>query len=46
MVVPGAPEWPSYADDATNFVFRKDESYIETDDDRAEGVAFVNSLVR
>ncbi|KAI4913672.1 hypothetical protein J4E90_005392 [Alternaria incomplexa] len=41
-----APEWPSYATNATNFVFRKDQSYIEDDDDRVEGVAYINSLVR
>jgi carboxylesterase type B len=40
------PEWPSYAGNATNFVFRKDRSYIEEDDDRAEGVAYINNLVR
>ncbi|KAI4623046.1 uncharacterized protein J4E87_006139 [Alternaria ethzedia] len=40
------PQWPSYATNATNFVFRKDQGYIEDDDDRAEGVAYINSLVR
>jgi acetylcholinesterase len=40
------PEWSSYATNTTNFVFRKDQSYIEVDDDRAEGVAYINSLVR
>ncbi|KAH6882862.1 Alpha/Beta hydrolase protein [Alternaria rosae] len=40
------PGWPSYATNATNFVFRKDQSYVEDDGDRAEGVAFINSLVR
>ncbi|KAI4646799.1 hypothetical protein J4E93_005023 [Alternaria ventricosa] len=40
------PQWPSYATNATNFVFRKDQSYIEDDDDRAEGVAYINNLVR
>ena len=46
VAVSQAPEWPSYATNATNFVFRKDQSYIEDDDDRAEGVAYINSLVR
>jgi len=46
VAVSQAPEWPSYATNATNFVFRKDKSYIEDDDDRAEGVAYINSLVR
>jgi len=44
--VPQIPEWPSYASNATNFVFRKDQSYIEGDDDRAEGVAYINTLTR
>jgi acetylcholinesterase len=44
--VSNVPEWPSYASNATNFVFRKDQSYIEVDDDRAEGVAYINTLVR
>ncbi|CAN9203555.1 unnamed protein product [Alternaria alternata] len=44
--VPQIPEWPSYASNATNFVFRKDQSYIEEDDDRAEGVAYINALTR
>jgi hypothetical protein len=45
-VVPNTPEWPSYADEANNFVFRKDRSYIEGDSDREEGVGYINSLVR
>lgn len=45
-VVPGTPEWPSYASEAKNFVFRKDRSYVEADDDRTERVAYINSLVR
>ncbi|EMD59087.1 hypothetical protein COCSADRAFT_176311 [Bipolaris sorokiniana ND90Pr] len=44
--VPSTPEWPSYADEANNFVFRKDRSYVEGDSDREEGVAYINSLVR
>jgi hypothetical protein len=44
--VPQIPEWPGYASNATNFVFRKDQSYIEEDDDRAEGVAYINTLTR
>lgn len=44
--VPNTPEWPSYADEANNFVFRKDRSYVEGDSDREEGVAYINSLVR
>ncbi|KAF2844915.1 carotenoid ester lipase-like protein precursor [Plenodomus tracheiphilus IPT5] len=39
-------EWPQYRKNVTNFVFRADQSYIEDDDDRAEGVAYINTLVR
>ncbi|CAG8955695.1 hypothetical protein HYFRA_00010961, partial [Hymenoscyphus fraxineus] len=45
--VPGIVEWPKYsAGDAKNFVFRKDLSYIEPDTDRAEAVAYINTIVR
>ncbi|KAF2704146.1 lipase 3 precursor [Pleomassaria siparia CBS 279.74] len=44
--VPGVAEWPQYRKHVSNFVFRKDESYVEKDDDRAEGVAYINTLVR
>lgn len=40
------PAWPQYKKQVSNFVFRKDKSYIEADDDRKEGVAYINSLVR
>jgi acetylcholinesterase len=44
--VANAPEWPQYSGNATNFVFRADKSYIEKDDDRVEGIKYINSLVR
>lgn len=44
--VDGIAAWPQYGDSVSNFVFRADESYIEKDDDRTEGVAYINSLVR
>jgi hypothetical protein len=44
--VPGIMDWPNYAGNPTNFVFRTDRSYVEIDNDRAEGVAYMNSLVR
>jgi acetylcholinesterase len=44
--VHGIAEWPRYREKATNFVFRTDGSYVERDDDRKEGVAYINSLVR
>lgn len=45
-VVAGIAEWPRYGENATNFVFRTDKSYIEEDTDRAEGIAYINSIVR
>lgn len=47
-VVPNIATWPKYKKkkNATNFVFRKDKSYVEVDDDRAEGVTYINSIVR
>lgn len=44
--ISGIPEWPQYSKNVSNFVFRADKSYIEDDDDRVEGVAYINSLVR
>ncbi|KAJ4366737.1 hypothetical protein N0V95_000066 [Ascochyta clinopodiicola] len=38
--------WPQYGNSTSNFVFRNDRSYIEKDIDRAEGVAYINTLVR
>jgi hypothetical protein len=45
-VVAKVPVWTPYSKKATNFVFRADKSYVEKDDDRKEGVAFINSIVR
>ncbi|KAH9867231.1 hypothetical protein IAQ61_007823 [Plenodomus lingam] len=42
----GIPHWPQYGKNVTNFVFRTDRSYVEPDDDRLEGVAYINTLVR
>ncbi|KAL1612321.1 hypothetical protein SLS60_000547 [Paraconiothyrium brasiliense] len=44
--VSGIATWPQYGKSVSNFVFRADKSYIEEDDDREEGVAYINSLVR
>jgi acetylcholinesterase len=44
--VEGMPEWPQYGNRSANFVFRADQSYVEGDDDREEGVEFINSTVR
>jgi acetylcholinesterase len=50
MLTPGVvaevPVWQPYGGEPTNFVFRADKSYIEKDDDRGDGVAFINSIVR
>jgi acetylcholinesterase len=40
------PVWPHYGKQPTNFVFRTDKSYVEEDDDRSEGVAFINTIIR
>lgn len=39
-------KWPQYGNSTSNFVFRADQSYIERDTDRADGVAYINTLVR
>ncbi|KAJ5622170.1 Triacylglycerol lipase (LipA) [Penicillium herquei] len=42
------PEWPDFARNATNFVFRlpRNESYIELDDYRTAGMDYINSIAR
>ncbi|EIN05256.1 alpha/beta-hydrolase [Punctularia strigosozonata HHB-11173 SS5] len=42
--VKGAPQWPSYRHQKKNVVFKRKGSYVEDDDYRAKGVAFLNSL--
>ncbi|KAK4236688.1 Alpha/Beta hydrolase protein [Achaetomium macrosporum] len=54
--VTGIPKWPRYTsrrsrsepNTASNFVFRlpRGESYVEQDDYRAEGMAYINSIPR
>jgi hypothetical protein len=44
--VPDIDLWPQYGESASNFVFRLDKSYIEKDDDRTDGVTYINTLVR
>jgi acetylcholinesterase len=46
IIVAELPSWPKYGKQPTNFVFRADKSYVEPDDDRKEGVDFINSIVR
>lgn len=44
--VSGIAAWPQYKKSVSNFVFRADKSYIEKDDAREKGVAYINTLVR
>ncbi|RDW67168.1 putative triacylglycerol lipase (LipA) [Aspergillus mulundensis] len=44
------PQWPEYSasSDPSNFVFRlpRDDSYVEKDDYRVEGIAYLNTIPR
>ncbi|KAJ5708195.1 Triacylglycerol lipase (LipA) [Penicillium malachiteum] len=42
------PQWPDFAHNATNFVFRlpRNESYIELDNYRTAGMDYINSIAR
>ncbi|KAF5860819.1 hypothetical protein ETB97_001039 [Aspergillus alliaceus] len=46
--VANIPQWLQYSQEASNFVFRlpKDESYIEADTYRADGIDYINSIAR
>ncbi|KAL4976588.1 Alpha/Beta hydrolase protein [Aspergillus desertorum] len=48
--VNGIPQWPRYSavDSPSNFVFRlpKNESYVEADDYRVDGIAYLNAIPR
>lgn len=46
LVVTNIIKWPKYSRNPSNFVFRSDQSYVEVDTDRKEGVEYINSLVR
>ena len=50
LLIPGlvsnVDKWPRYKNNASNFVFRADKSYIEKDVDRADAVAYINTIVR
>jgi acetylcholinesterase len=37
--VKGAVQWPSYKQEKKNIVFKRQRSYIENDDYRADGIA-------
>jgi hypothetical protein len=45
-VVAGIDYWPRYGNGTSNFVFRTDQSYVESDTDRAQGVDYINTIVR
>ncbi|KAJ6001687.1 hypothetical protein N7522_006914 [Penicillium canescens] len=42
------PEWTRYSDRAANFVFRlpRNESYVEDDGYRVDGIKYINSIAR
>ncbi|OGE54991.1 hypothetical protein PENARI_c005G11612 [Penicillium arizonense] len=42
------PEWTRYSDHAANFVFRlpRNESYVEDDGYRADGIKYINGIAR
>ncbi|BGP42947.1 hypothetical protein JCM10449v2_006962 [Rhodotorula kratochvilovae] len=42
--VDGAPEWPDYRSNKTNFVHRRHGSIVEADDYRQDGIAYLNQL--
>jgi acetylcholinesterase len=44
--VTGLPVWAPYGKTPVNFVFRTDKSYVEEDNDRKEGIAFINQIIR
>ncbi|KAJ5770812.1 uncharacterized protein N7511_002863 [Penicillium nucicola] len=46
--VNGIPQWTRYSDRAANFVFRlpRNESYVEDDGYRAEGIDYLNTIAR
>ncbi|KAJ6015629.1 Triacylglycerol lipase (LipA) [Penicillium herquei] len=46
--IPNIPQWPDFSHNASNFVFRlpRNESYIELDDYRTEGMDYINSIAR
>ncbi|GAA5824736.1 hypothetical protein JCM11251_005320 [Rhodosporidiobolus azoricus] len=42
--VANATEWPNYQDSASNYVFRRQASFVEEDTYRKEGIEVINSL--
>lgn len=49
VTVSGIPTWPKYnLSDPQDFVFRvpRDESYVEKDTFRTEGIDYINTIVR
>ncbi|GAA5837771.1 hypothetical protein JCM3766R1_000579 [Sporobolomyces carnicolor] len=42
--VNGSIEWPNYQDSPTNFVFRRNGSWIEPDTFRQDAISYINSL--
>lgn len=49
VTVSGIPTWPKYnLSDPQDFVFRvpRNESYVEKDTFRTEGIDYINTIVR
>lgn len=45
-VVKGIVQWPNYRDGPRNIVLRVDQSYVEKDTYRADGMAYINTILR
>ena len=48
LLVSDIAKWPKYSSRATNFVLRlpRNESYIEADTYRVDGIDYINSIAR
>ncbi|GAA6061459.1 hypothetical protein JCM10212_005662 [Sporobolomyces blumeae] len=42
--VNGSVSWPNYQDSPSNYVFRRNGSFVEADDFRKEQIAYINTL--
>lgn len=48
LLVSDIAQWPKYSSRATNFVLRlpRNESYVEADTYRVDGIDYINSIAR
>ena len=44
LAVEDAPEWPDYRSSPSNFVYTRQQSTVEKDDFRKDGIDFIKSL--